>query len=97
MAGTLALVAFALTFVIALWNRAPAERWWSAIPIALGAVTMIFGGSAPEVHRLISLVTIGVALRNCWAFSGIMRWSQLIGAGAWFLALAYAHMLFGGV
>ena len=94
--GSLALVAFAVGLFVALRRARDRTALWVAAPLLLGAVTFLFGGRAPRVHRLISLLTVGVALRNAWELRGLwLRVPQLIGALCWLGAIALANFLFG--
>ena len=95
MSGTLSLVVFSATLIIVAKRGPYSEIKWTIVPLLLGAITVGFGGAAPQVHQWIAFVTVAVAIRNTLTLKGWARWLQALGALSWFTSIVCAHLLFG--
>ncbi len=65
-------------------------------PLAMAVVTFALAGRYPWAHEALSLLIVGVALRNTVEYRGASRVTSFVGAVGWFLAVVCARVLFGG-
>lgn len=94
--STMALVFFAISGFRKWRDRSPVERSWLLAPLLLALVAMVAGRVDPEIHRALSVLIMGVTLRNTYRARGSTRWLCGIGATLWIASLVVARMIFGG-
>jgi hypothetical protein len=90
-----------LALAAAIGAQLLGQRWRLAARAALPfvALAMTFAGAGwlgLGAHTLGAFAALLLALWNTVGFSGVARWSSLVGAAGITTALIAAHMMFGG-
>jgi len=96
LAASLGLAAFGVALGISIAQRRPREQLtFLSLPLILAAITFALAGRAPILHEILSLLIVGIAMRNTLRYTGVVRVGQVVGAVAWFTAVVCASTLFG--
>jgi hypothetical protein len=91
----LAMLSWLISALLSARSKRRTEALWSLGVLALSGLTMIAGGLDGVLHAIVQVLTVGVAVRNGWAFRGACRWLTVAGILAWMASAVIAMRHFG--